>query len=89
MNEEALEADFSERHAGRVTGKGWWTGVEPGDKGQWDMSLLIPVGLGGFKQMVVLTNSSRACYPSDEVDSSKSSTPFVLRSTVRYTLIFP
>ena len=53
MNEEALEADSTERYAGRVTGKGWWTGVEPGEKGQWDMSLLIPVNL------TVLFNGSR------------------------------
>ncbi|KAL7420095.1 hypothetical protein Q5752_005060 [Cryptotrichosporon argae] len=43
--EEVLEADFADRGAGRVTGKGWWTGVEPGERGQWDMSLQIPTGM--------------------------------------------
>ena len=43
VNEEVLEADSTEHGAGRVTGKLWWTGVEPGERGQWDMSLLIPV----------------------------------------------
>lgn len=43
INEEVMEADFSEKGAGRVTGKGWWTGVEPGESGHWDLSILAPV----------------------------------------------
>ena len=43
VNEEIMEADFAEKGAGRVTGKGWWTGVEPGEAGHWDMSILVPV----------------------------------------------
>ncbi|KAK4688054.1 hypothetical protein P7C73_g2050, partial [Tremellales sp. Uapishka_1] len=45
ISEELMEADFADKGAGRVTGKGWWTGVEPGDKGHWDMSLQIPPGM--------------------------------------------
>lgn len=43
VSEEVLEADFPAHGQGRVTGKGWWTGVEPGERDHWDMSLLIPV----------------------------------------------
>jgi len=43
VSEEVLEADFTEHGVGRVTGKGWWTGVEAGERGQWDLSLQIPV----------------------------------------------
>lgn len=43
VNEEVMEADFPSRGQGRVTGKGWWTGLEPGERDHWDMSLLIPV----------------------------------------------
>lgn len=41
--EEAVEGDFTTHGAGRVTGKGWWTGVEPGESGHWDMSIQVPV----------------------------------------------
>lgn len=44
VNEEVMEADFADKGAGRVTGKGWWTGVEPGEEGHWDLSILAPVG---------------------------------------------
>jgi len=43
VNEEVMEADFPDRGTGRVTGKGWWSGVEAGERGGWDLSLLIPV----------------------------------------------
>lgn len=36
-------ADDQEYGGGRVTGKSWWTGVDAGDMGGWDLSLLIPV----------------------------------------------
>ncbi|WVQ81697.1 hypothetical protein IAT38_003822 [Cryptococcus sp. DSM 104549] len=45
VSEEMVEADFTDKGAGRVTGKGWWTGVEPGDSGHWDMSIQIPSGM--------------------------------------------
>ncbi|ORY22682.1 hypothetical protein BCR39DRAFT_591218 [Naematelia encephala] len=45
VSEEVIEADFADRGAGRVTGKGWWTGVDAGESGHWDLSLLIPNGL--------------------------------------------
>nr|ODN85507.1 hypothetical protein L203_04756 [Cryptococcus depauperatus CBS 7841] len=44
INEEVTEADNT-HGAGRVTGKCWWTGVEPGEDGKWDMSLQVPAGL--------------------------------------------
>lgn len=43
LSEEIIEADFASKGAGRVTGKGWWVGVEAGDVGRWDMSLMLPV----------------------------------------------
>ncbi|OWZ26626.1 hypothetical protein C354_06775 [Cryptococcus neoformans MW-RSA1955] len=43
--EEAVQGDFTTHGAGRVTGKGWWTGVEPGESGHWDMSIQVPTGL--------------------------------------------
>lgn len=43
LTEEHMDADPSNQGQGRVTGKSWWTGVEPADRDQWDMSLLIPV----------------------------------------------
>ncbi|TYJ52070.1 hypothetical protein B9479_007327 [Cryptococcus floricola] len=43
--EELTEADFTSHGAGRVTGKGWWTGVEPGESDHWDMSLQVPAGM--------------------------------------------
>lgn len=36
-------ADEQDHGGGRVTGKNWWTGVEAGEMGGWDLSLLIPV----------------------------------------------
>ncbi|WVQ93727.1 hypothetical protein IAU59_000804 [Kwoniella sp. CBS 9459] len=45
ISEEVIEADFSGHGAGRVTGKGWWTGVDSGESGHWDMSLQIPPGM--------------------------------------------
>ena len=45
LSEEVVEADAPDHGAGRVTGRSWWTGVEPGDAGHWDMSLTIPVSL--------------------------------------------
>ncbi|WVR03657.1 hypothetical protein IAU60_000652 [Kwoniella sp. DSM 27419] len=44
ISEESIEADFTGHGAGRVTGKGWWTGVDSGESGHWDMSLLVPPG---------------------------------------------
>lgn len=62
VSEEYLEADFTEHGAGRVTGKGWWPGVEPGDRGQWDMSLLIPVSdTQSDKGWLLIQSVSRAC----------------------------
>jgi len=59
VSEEVLEADFTEHGAGRVTGKGWWTGVEPGERAQWDMSLLVPVGsMQWYERNVVLNDCS-------------------------------
>ena len=43
VSEETFESDFASSGAGRVTGKGWWTGVEPGEFGRWDLSLTLPV----------------------------------------------
>nr|XP_019048953.1 hypothetical protein I302_02733 [Kwoniella bestiolae CBS 10118]OCF27883.1 hypothetical protein I302_02733 [Kwoniella bestiolae CBS 10118] len=43
--EEMIEADFMSHGAGRVTGKGWWTGVDSGESGHWDLSLQIPPGM--------------------------------------------
>ena len=43
VSQEVFESDFASTGAGRVTGKGWWTGVEPGESGHWDLSLAIPV----------------------------------------------
>lgn len=45
ITEEVMEADFGDHGAGRVTGKGWWTGVDSGESERWDMSLLVPVRL--------------------------------------------
>jgi hypothetical protein len=45
MAEESMDADSTGQGEGRVTGKNWWTGVEPGQRDHWDMSLLIPVSL--------------------------------------------
>ncbi|OCF45144.1 hypothetical protein I317_00946 [Kwoniella heveanensis CBS 569] len=45
ISEEVIEADFSGHGAGRVTGKGWWTGVDTGESGHWEMSLQIPPGM--------------------------------------------
>lgn len=45
ITEESMEADSTGPGEGRVTGKSWWTGVEPGERDHWDMSLLIPVSL--------------------------------------------
>jgi hypothetical protein len=45
VTEEVMEADPPDYGAGRVTGKDWWTGVEPGERGHWDLSLLVPVSL--------------------------------------------
>lgn len=43
--EESIEADETDWGAGKVTGRQWWTGVDPGEMGGWDLSLLIPVSL--------------------------------------------
>ncbi|KAI9632841.1 uncharacterized protein MKK02DRAFT_41152 [Dioszegia hungarica] len=43
--EESIMADEQDHGGGRVTGKNWWTGVEAGEMGGWDLSLLIPNGL--------------------------------------------
>ena len=43
--EETIEADDTDWGNGQVTGKQWWTGVQPGEMGGWDLSLLIPVRL--------------------------------------------
>ncbi|WVQ77283.1 hypothetical protein IAR50_006967 [Cryptococcus sp. DSM 104548] len=48
--EELTEADFTSHGAGRVTGKGWWTGVEPGESDHWDMSLQVPAGMLTIKR---------------------------------------
>ncbi|WWC86006.1 uncharacterized protein L201_000877 [Kwoniella dendrophila CBS 6074] len=45
ISEEIIEADFISQGAGRVTGKGWWTGVDSGENGHWDLSLQIPPGM--------------------------------------------
>ncbi|WWC66743.1 uncharacterized protein I206_100648 [Kwoniella pini CBS 10737] len=45
ISEEIIEADFISHGAGRVTGKGWWTGVDSGESGHWDLSLQIPPGM--------------------------------------------
>ncbi|WWD16338.1 hypothetical protein CI109_100764 [Kwoniella shandongensis] len=45
VSEEMIEADFTNQGAGRVTGKGWWTGVETGESGHWDMSIQVPPGM--------------------------------------------
>ncbi|WWC58326.1 uncharacterized protein I303_100866 [Kwoniella dejecticola CBS 10117] len=45
ISEEMIEADFISHGAGRVTGKGWWTGVDSGESGHWDLSLQIPPGM--------------------------------------------
>ncbi|WWC99400.1 hypothetical protein V866_006303 [Kwoniella sp. B9012] len=45
ISEEIIEADFISHGAGRVTGKGWWTGVDSGESGHWDLSLQVPPGM--------------------------------------------
>ncbi|ORX35336.1 hypothetical protein BD324DRAFT_682685 [Kockovaella imperatae] len=45
VSEQVLESDHAAPGAGRVTGKGWWTGVESGDSGHWDLSISIPSDL--------------------------------------------
>ncbi|KAK8861739.1 hypothetical protein IAR55_002562 [Kwoniella newhampshirensis] len=45
ISEEIIEADFASQKAGRVTGQGWWTGVDTGESGHWDMSVQIPPGM--------------------------------------------
>lgn len=45
LAEESIVADEPDHRSGRVTGKSWWTGVEAGDMGGWDLSLLLPVCL--------------------------------------------
>lgn len=43
--EETVEADFMDLGSGHVTGKGWWTGLEPGEGNRWDLSCPIPSGM--------------------------------------------
>ncbi|KAL1411879.1 hypothetical protein Q8F55_002861 [Vanrija albida] len=44
ISEETVEADFMDVGSGHVTGKGWWTGLEPGESNRWDISVPIPTG---------------------------------------------
>lgn len=43
--EEVVEADFMDLGSGHVTGKGWWTGLEPGEGNRWDLSCPLPSGM--------------------------------------------
>lgn len=47
VSEEMIEADFMEIGSGHITGKSWWTGLEPNEANRWDMSVPIPVSCIG------------------------------------------
>ncbi|EIW68957.1 hypothetical protein TREMEDRAFT_62670 [Tremella mesenterica DSM 1558] len=54
ISEEVVEADSVGHGGGHVTGKNWWTGIEPGQRGQWDMSLQIPAGIVSIRRTRLL-----------------------------------
>lgn len=87
INEEVMEADFAEKGAGRVTGKGWWTGVDPGESGHWDMSILVPASCSSYLKFSA--NDSPVCSAFEGHDFSKCYTAYESRSTVQFTLTFP
>jgi hypothetical protein len=51
--EETIEADDTDWGNGQVTGKQWWTGVQPGEMGGWDLNLLIPVSGDPMREVCV------------------------------------
>ena len=89
VSEEVLESDFASSGTGRVTGKGWWTGVEAGESGHWDLSLAIPVSSLDGHIMRKLTILSQTLSPSAVSGSSKSNTRFESLLAARFLLIYP
>lgn len=83
MAEEAVQGDFTTHGAGRVTGKGWWTGVEPGENGHWDMSIQVPVRSSFYFFQLQATNMPARpdCCPSAGPNSSTFPTHSASRLT--------
>lgn len=68
VSEEVLEADVTNKGAGRVTGKGWWTGVDAGGQGQWECSLQVPVRLTRIERQCADMTAGAGIYSPCAVD---------------------